>query len=155
RPFVTSTMNGQTRQKETVVQLQPNQYRTHTCGQLRETDAGSNVVLSGWVQTNRDMGGVIFIDLRDKHGVTQVVVNPELGATATLLEEAAKVRSEWVIRVEGPVRIRPEGTRNDKLPTGNVELAAAKVTVLNKAKTPPIEIRDDLKANDDIRLEFR
>ena len=137
------------------MQLQPNKYRTHTCGQLREADAGQNAVLSGWVQTNRDMGGVIFIDLRDKHGVTQIVVNPELGATPALLEEAAKLRSEWVIRVEGPVQIRPEGTRNEKLPTGNVEIAVAKLTVLNKAKTPPIEIRDDLKANDDIRLEYR
>ena len=134
------------------MQLQANKYRSHTCGQLRESDAGSTVSLSGWVQTNRDMGGVIFLDLRDKHGVTQIVFDPQDKA---LLEEASKLRGEWVVRVTGLVRIRPEGTRNDKLPTGTVEVAAATLTVLNKAKTPPIEIRDDLKANDDIRLEYR
>ncbi|HLX62847.1 MAG TPA: aspartate--tRNA ligase [Planctomycetota bacterium] len=134
------------------MQLQPNKYRTHTCGQLRHSDAGKNAVLSGWVQTNRDMGGVIFIDLRDKHGVTQVVFDPQDKA---LLEEAGKLRSEWVIRVEGLVRLRPEGTKNERLPTGMVEVAASKLTVLNKSKTPPIEIRDDLHCNDDIRLEFR
>lgn len=137
------------------MQLHPNKYRTHTCGQLRESDAGKTAVLSGWVQTNRDMGGVIFVDLRDKHGVTQVVFDPKSGATPALLEEASKLRGEWVVRVDGPVRIRPEGTMNDKLPTGKVEVVASTITVLNKAKTPPIEIRDDLKANDDIRLEFR
>ncbi len=134
------------------MQLQANKYRSHTCGQLRESDAGTTAVLSGWVQTNRDMGGVIFLDLRDKHGVTQIVFDPQNKA---LLEEAGKLRGEWVVRVDGLVRIRPEGTRNEKLPTGTVEVAAASLTILNKAKTPPIEIRDDLKANDDIRLEFR
>ena len=135
------------------MQLQANKYRSHTCGQLRESDAGSTAVLSGWVQTNRDMGGVIFLDLRDKHGVTQIVFDPK--RSGPLLEEAAKLRGEWVVRVKGTVHARPEGTRNDKLPTGTIEIAVAKLTILNKAKTPPIEIRDDLKANDDIRLEFR
>ena len=137
------------------MQLQANKYRTHTCGQLRAEDAGQIAVLSGWVQTNRDMGGVIFIDLRDKHGVTQVVFDPKSGASPELLAEAGKLRGEWVVRIDGPVRVRPDGTRNDRLPTGMVEVVAASITVLNKAKTPPIEIRDDLKANDDIRLEFR
>ena len=131
----------------------PNKYRTHTCGELRESDDGKTVLLSGWIHTNRDMGGVIFIDLRDKFGITQVVFNPE--RSATLLAEASKLRSEWVVCIEGIVRRRPEGTRNDKLGTGAIEIAVTALTVLNQAKTPPIEIRDDLAANDDIRLQYR
>lgn len=133
--------------------IQPNRYRTHTCGALRASDIGKTATLSGWVHTNRDLGGVIFIDLRDKHGVTQVVFDPQ--RSATLLAEAARLRGEWVVRVEGTVRERPEGTRNDKLDTGSVEIVATQLTVLNRAKTPPIEIRDDLTANEDIRLQYR
>ena len=132
--------------------LHANKYRTHTCGQLRESDVGQTVRLSGWVGTNRDMGGVIFIDLRDKYGITQVVFDPQLGA---LHGEAAKLRGEWVVSVEGTVRVRPEGTKNDKLATGAIEIYASDLKILNRAKTPPIEIRDDLTANDDIRLQYR
>jgi aspartyl-tRNA synthetase len=136
-----------------VPSLRPNKFRTHTCGELRAADIGKKVILSGWVQTNRDMGGVIFIDLRDKHGVTQLVLDPQRCPVPHA--EAGKLRSEWVVKVEGVVRARPEGTRNDKLPTGEVEVDATDLRVLNKAKTPPIEIRDDLQANDDIRLQYR
>ena len=99
------------------------------------------------------MGGVIFIDLRDKYGITQVIFDP--ARSGTLHDEAAKLRSEWVVQVEGVVRKRPEGTRNDKIPTGSVELVATSLKVLNKAKTPPFEIRDEITANDDIRLQYR
>jgi len=128
-------------------------FRTHTCGQLRESDVEKTVKLSGWVQTNRDMGGVIFVDVRDKYGVTQVVFDPQ--HSKALHEEAGKLRGEWVICVSGKVRTRPEGTRNDKLPTGAIEIEADDLKILNRAKTPPIEIRDDLTANDDIRLQYR
>jgi len=133
--------------------LQANKYRSHTCGELRESDVGKIVRISGWVQTNRDMGGIIFVDLRDKHGVTQVVFDPK--NSAELHVEAAKLRGEWVITVEGTVRKRPEGTLNDRLPTGAVELEATQLKVQNRAKTPPIEIKDELTANDDIRLQYR
>ena len=133
--------------------LRPNKFRTHTCGELRAADVGKTVILSGWVQTNRDMGGVIFIDLRDKHGLTQAVFDPQRCPAAHA--EAARLRGEWVVRVEGVVRPRPEGTRNEKLPTGEVEVDARELRVLNRAKTPPIEIRDDITAHDDIRLQYR
>jgi aspartyl-tRNA synthetase len=133
--------------------LTANKFRSHTCGELRESDAGKTVLLSGWVNTTRDMGGVIFIDLRDRDGITQIVFDPE--RSKNCYEEAGRLRGEWVIRVEGAVRKRPEGTRNDKLPTGAVEVDVSALTVLNKAKTPPIEIRDDLTANDEIRLQYR
>ncbi|MFH0938296.1 MAG: aspartate--tRNA ligase [Planctomycetota bacterium] len=133
--------------------LQPNQYRTHTCGDLRESDIGKKVSLSGWVRTNRDMGGVIFIDLRDKYGITQVVFDPQ--RSGALHDEAEKLRSEWVIRVEGTVSRRPNGMLNENIATGLIELDATALKVLNKAQTPPIEIRDDLTANDEVRLQYR
>ena len=131
----------------------PNKYRSHTCGELRESDAGKTVTLSGWVHISRDMGGVIFMDLRDRDGITQVVFKPE--RNAAVHAEASKLRGEWVVSVTGAVCIRPEGTKNDKLPTGAVEIDVTSLKVLNKAKTPPIEIRDDITANDDIRLQYR
>jgi aspartyl-tRNA synthetase len=134
--------------------LQPNQYRTHTCGDLRAEDIGKTVRLSGWVHTSRDMGGVIFVDLRDKYGITQAVFDPKRGGEA-LHAEAEKLRGEWVISVTGTVNRRPEGMRNSNLVTGEIEVDATELRILNRAKTPPIEIRDDLKANDDIRLQYR
>jgi len=137
------------------VTLRPNQYRSHTCGELRESHIGETVTLSGWVQTNRDMGGVIFMDLRDKHGVTQVVFDPKRSGSKELQEEAAKARSEWVLCIKGKVTKRPEGTVNDRLQTGKIEVEALELRVLNRAKTPPFEITDDVKTNDDVRLEYR
>jgi aspartyl-tRNA synthetase len=133
--------------------LRPNRYRTHTCGDLRPADAGKRVVLSGWVEANRDMGGVIFIDLRDRYGLTQVVFDPVRSGAAH--DEAAKLRGEFVIRVEGVVRLRPADRANPKLPTGEIEVDAHALEILNRAKTPPIEIRDDLTASDDVRLQYR
>ena len=134
-------------------QIRANRYRTHSCGELRAEHVGQKVVLSGWVDVNRDMGGVIFIDLRDRYGVTQVVFDPERSADSH--KAAGEVRSEWVVRVEGTVRKRPGETANTKLATGEVELDASSLEVLNKAKTPPFEIRDDVTANDELRLQYR
>ena len=101
-------------------------YRTHTCGALRASDIGKSVRLSGWVHRVRDHGGLLFIDLRDHYGLTQVVADPDSPA----FKNAEKVRSEWVIRVDGAVRARPEGTVNADLPTGEIELAATEIEVL-------------------------
>ncbi len=127
--------------------------RTHTCGQLRTSDIGSRVTLNGWVDTRRDLGGVIFIDLRDRYGITQIVFRPEKEPNA---HQAAKdLRSEYVISVTGIVETRPEGTVNPELATGEIDLLAMNLTVLNKADTPPFQIDDDTEANEDIRLKYR
>jgi aspartyl-tRNA synthetase len=127
--------------------------RTHTCGQLRASDIGKSVTLNGWVDTRRDLGGVIFIDLRDRYGITQVVFRPEKEANA---HQAAKdLRSEYVIAVTGIVEARPEGTANPELATGQIDVLAMNVTVLNKADTPPFQIDDDTEASEDIRLKYR
>src|SRR6185312_16280181 len=111
-------------------------YRSHTCGALRKGDVGSNVRLSGWVHRVRDHGGLLFIDLRDHYGVTQVVADPDSPA----FKAAETVRSEWVIRVDGKVRERPEGTLNPELPTGEVEVFAGEIEVLSAAKELPIPV---------------
>src|SRR5262245_57481600 len=109
-------------------------YRTHTCGQLREADAGSEARLSGWVHRRRDHGQLIFLDLRDRHGLTQVVVD---GADSPDAHAAAsKVRSEFVVSVSGRVERRLAGTENSKLPTGAIELLARELEILSESKTP-------------------
>jgi aspartyl-tRNA synthetase len=129
-------------------------YRTHTCGQLRVDDDGTNAKLAGWVHRRRDYGKLVFIDLRDRHGITQVVVDaadaPEAHA------EASRVRSEFVVAVEGVVAKRQPGTENAKLATGEVELQARRVTILNEAKTPPFYINDpDAPIEESLRLRYR
>ncbi len=109
-------------------------YRTHTCGALRGGDVGATVRLSGWVHRVRDHGGLLFIDLRDHYGLTQVVADPDSPA----FRAAETVRSEWVIRVDGKVRERPEGTLNPELPTGEVEVFASEIEVLSAAKELPV-----------------
>jgi aspartyl-tRNA synthetase len=126
-------------------------YRSHTCGQLRETHAGQSVRLSGWCHRIRDHGGVLFIDLRDHYGLTQVVVDPDSPAFAL----ANTLRSEWVIKVDGLVRIRPEGTHNADLPTGAVELYANEIEVLGAAAELPLPVFGDLEYPEDIRLTNR
>ncbi len=127
--------------------------RTHTCGELRESNIGEKVVLNGWVDTRRDLGGVIFIDLRDRYGITQIVFEPTYNAEA---HEAGKdLRSEFVVAVEGTVRKRPADTENPKIPTGFVDIMVDKLVVLNKAETPPFPIQDDTEVNEDIRLKYR
>ncbi len=130
--------------------------RTHMCGALRKTDAGRAVVLMGWVQRRRDHGGVVFIDLRDRGGLVQIVVNPETSPAAH--ERAGDVRSEYVLAVEGTVRPRPEGTVNPGMPTGEVEVAVTALHVLNEAKTPPFVLDDDAGAaevSESVRLKYR
>jgi len=127
--------------------------RTHTCGELRESNIGQNVVLNGWVATRRDLGGVIFIELRDRHGITQVVFEPSHNAEAH--ELAKKLRSEYVISVEGKVRKRPEGTENPALETGNIDVMVDKLIILNQSETPPFQIEDNIDVNEDLRLKYR
>ncbi|EJW12111.1 Aspartyl-tRNA synthetase [Rhodovulum sp. PH10] len=126
-------------------------YRTHTCGALRAADIGQIARLSGWCHRIRDHGGVLFIDLRDHYGLTQVVVDPDSPAFPT----AEKLRSEWVIRVDGKVRTRPEGTENPDLPTGQVELYASEIEVLGPAAELPMPVFGDQEYPEDIRLRYR
>lgn len=128
--------------------------RTHTCGELRETHSGQTVRLNGWVAQWRDLGGISFIDLRDRYGITQVVFHPETLDQATM-EMAAALRAETVIGVEGTVQKRPDGTINKKLPTGEIEVSVTKLVVLNRSKTPPFEIADETNASEDLRLKYR
>src|SRR5215510_10444944 len=115
-------------------------YRTHTCGQLRAADAGSPARLSGWVHRRRDHGQLIFLDVRDRHGITQVVIDKADAPEAH--EIASTVRSEFVVTAEGEVARRLEGTENPRLPTGEIELRATAVRILAEAKTPPFYIND-------------
>ena len=128
-------------------------YRTHTCGALRASDAGSQARLAGWVHRRRDYGKLIFLDLRDRHGITQVVVNADVPDAHAV---ANKVRSEFVLSVAGSVERRLEGTENAKLPTGEVELQATELTILSEAKTPPFYINDpDAPIDEALRLKYR
>ncbi len=127
--------------------------RTHTCGELREANLGESVVLNGWVAIRRDLGGVIFIELRDRFGITQVVFEPSYNSEAH--EIGKKLRSEFVISIEGKVRKRPEGTENSALPTGNIDVMVDLLIILNQAETPPFAIEDNIDAHEDLRLKYR
>ena len=127
--------------------------RTHTCNDLRESNIGDSVILNGWVDNRRDLGGVIFIDLRDRYGITQIVFEPSFNKDT---HELGKVlRSEYVISVEGTVRKRPHGTENSNLATGNVDVMINKLIILNEAKTPPFPIKDNIDVSEEIRLKYR
>jgi len=126
-------------------------YRSHTCGALRESHIGETVRLSGWVHRVRDHGGVLFIDLRDHYGLTQCVVDPDSPAFA----QAEKLRSEWVVRMDGKARRRPEGTDNDDLPTGKVEVYVSEIEVLGPAGELPLPVFGDQEYPEDIRLKYR
>ena len=126
-------------------------YRSHTCGALRKSDVGANVRLSGWVHRVRDHGGVLFIDLRDHYGLTQVVADPDSAA----FKAAELVRSEWVIRIDGKVRDRPAGTINTELPTGEIELYANEIEVLSAAKELPVPVFGEPEYPEDMRLQYR
>src|SRR6266850_779923 len=125
--------------------------RTHTCGALRAADVGKDVVLLGWVHRIRDLGGVTFIDVRDRAGVSQVVVREN----DALMAVAKRLRSEYVVGVSGVVQRRSEDTINPKLATGEVEVLARDIRVLNEAKTPPFQIADDAPVSEDVRLRYR
>lgn len=127
--------------------------RTHTCGELRESNIGENVVLNGWVAIRRDLGGVIFIELRDRYGMTQIVFEPS--HNQALHEQAKKLRNEFVISVEGKVRRRPEGTENPNVLTGNIDIVADNLIILNSSETPPFPIEDNIDAHEDLRLKYR
>jgi len=129
-------------------------YRTHTCGELRKEDVGKEIELSGWVNTRRDHGGVIFIDLRDRYGLTQIAFDTERSKKA--FNEATKLRSEFVIQVKGTVTARPGDMINKKLDTGEIEIDGQELTILNKSKTPPFELdKPDFEANENLRLKYR
>lgn len=128
-------------------------YRTHTCGELRKSDDGKSVVLSGWVKRRRDHGDLIFINLRDRYGETQLVVDPSNNKEAHI--SAENVRSEFVLRIEGVVRARPDGQANKEMETGGVEILVNKLEVLNHAKTTPFEIDSQIDAGEEIRLRYR
>jgi aspartyl-tRNA synthetase len=127
--------------------------RTHTCGQLRLDDAGKKVTLAGWAHSYRDHGNLVFIDLRDKFGLTQLVFNPVTHPQAHKL--AKNVRCEWVIAAKGLIQPRSEGMENPKLPTGQIELAVEQLEILNKSKTPPFEIDNADKTAEELRLASR
>jgi aspartyl-tRNA synthetase len=127
--------------------------RTHTCGDLRKENIGSKVTVAGWVSTRRDHGGLIFIDLRDRYGLTQVVFEPT--HNDKVFTEAETLRREFVIQATGIVRRRPEGMINPKLDTGEIEVLADEIETLNIADTPPIEIDDRKIASEDMRLKYR
>lgn len=128
-------------------------HKTISCGELRSSHVGQEVVLNGWVQRRRDHGGLIFVDLRDRSGLVQVVFNAEIDAEA--FAKAEELRSEYVIAVKGKVALRPEGTVNSALPTGTVEVYATVLEILNEAKTPPIYINDNLDVDETLRLKYR
>ena len=128
-------------------------HRTHTCGQLRHSDIGAHVKLSGWVATRRDHGGIIFIDLRDRYGITQIVFDPV--KSKSCFENASKLRREDTIVVSGQVSFRGEKLVNKRLETGDIEVFVDSLTVLTKSEVPPIEVDDGSIASDDLRLEYR
>ena len=127
---------------------------THSCGELRAENIGQTVTLTGWVRARRDFGGLIFIDLRDREGLTQIFFDPDLCAPE-VFAAAETVRPEWPILVEGEVRHRIEGQTNPNLATGEVEVLCTRVEVLNTSKTPPFQIEDHIETSEDLRLRYR
>jgi aspartyl-tRNA synthetase len=127
--------------------------RTHTCGELTKKDLQKEAVLCGWVHTRRDHGGKIFVDLRDRYGVTQAVFDPSHNKQAH--EAAQHIGREWVLQITGHVRLRPQGMTNEKIVTGEVEVLCDALEVLNQAETPPFEIDDRTLANEEMRLKYR
>ncbi len=129
--------------------------RTHTCGELTKKDVKKTVELCGWVQSRRDHGGLIFIDLRDRYGLTQLTFDPKISKEA--LAEADKLRNEWVIKVTGEVAPRPEAMINKKMPTGEIEVDCGIIEILSRSKTPPFELNEEKsgEANEALRLKYR
>ncbi|MCM3030025.1 MULTISPECIES: aspartate--tRNA ligase [unclassified Niallia] len=127
--------------------------RTYFCGEVTEKAIGEKVSLKGWVQKRRDLGGLIFIDLRDRTGIVQVVFNPEINKEA--IEIAEKVRNEFVLDIKGTVVARQEGTINENLQTGKIEIVVDEIIILNEAKTPPFAISDKTDVAEDVRLKYR
>ncbi len=127
--------------------------RTHTCGELSAKNADEKVVLNGWVNSRRDLGGLIFITVRDRYGITQVVFEP--AENSEVYETAKKLRSEYVVSVEGKVRLRPDGMVNPEMKTGEIEVVAERLIILNEAETPPFVISDKIDVSEELRLKYR
>ncbi len=127
--------------------------KSHSCGELRDKHVGHEVTLAGWVHRRRDHGGLIFIDLRDREGIAQVVFNPETSKTAHKI--ANELRNEYVAKITGKVEKRPSGTVNLKLPTGKIEVIASDIQILNTAKTPPFYINEDIEVDENLYLKYR
>lgn len=127
--------------------------RTHTCGQLNQEDLNREVVLCGWVGSRRDHGKIIFIDLRDRYGITQVVFLPK--PSTSTYEKAKKMKNEDVVKIKGVVNLRPKGTENPKIPTGLVEVLAEDIDILNESNDLPFDINGTVEAGEDIRLRYR
>ena len=126
-------------------------HRTWTCGELRIENLNESVVLAGWVQKARKMGGMIFVDLRDRYGITQLVFNQEINAG--LCDKAAKVGREWVIQIKGTVMER--SNKNKHIPTGDIEINVSELNILNASETPPFTIEEDTDGGDDLRMKYR
>jgi aspartyl-tRNA synthetase len=124
-------------------------------GTLRKEQAGQSVVLNGWIQKRRDFGELIFLDLRDRTGIAQIVVDKERGANDALVATAKELRSEFVVRIEGAVVERADAQKNPKMPTGDIEVVATNIVILNRADTPPFPIEDDTDAAEELRLQYR
>jgi len=127
--------------------------RTHTCGELRAAHAGQTVVLMGWVHRRRDHGAVIFIDLRDREGLTQAIFHEDIDSSVH--RRAEEVRNEYVIAVEGAVKQRSPETVNPNMPTGEIEVVASKIWILNESRTPPFPVEEEAGINEDVRLKYR
>ena len=127
--------------------------KTTNCGDLGEEQIGSQTTLAGWVSRRRDHGGIIFVDLRDRTGVVQVVFNPELAPEA--YQVADQLRAEWVLQVQGTVQRRPPGSENPAMATGTVEVIPHTATILNSSLTPPFYITDDVEVDESLRLRYR
>jgi aspartyl-tRNA synthetase len=126
-------------------------YRSNTCGELRIADAGKKVTLCGWLQKSRDLGGMTFIDLRDRYGITQLAFN--MDSNADLCLQARKLGREFVLQIKGLVKERE--SKNLSIPTGEIEIIVEELTILNDAKTPPFTIEDQTDGGDDLRMKYR
>ncbi|MCX5998413.1 MAG: OB-fold nucleic acid binding domain-containing protein [Chloroflexi bacterium] len=128
-------------------------FRTHHCGELNTRHIGEPVTVCGWVHRRRDHGGLIFIDLRDRDGVVQVVFDPKMDSQGH--ETAGRLRNEYVVQVGGRVARRPTGTENPTLPTGDVELIATSCVILNASRTPPFYVNEETDVDENLRLKYR
>ncbi len=128
-------------------------HRTHLCGEITKNDNTKKVTIMGWVQKRRDHGGVIFADIRDRSGIVQVVFNPDLDNNS--FAKADELRSEYVVALKGEVELRPKGNINPEISTGEIEIKCEELRILDKAKTPPMQIEDDIDTGEDVRLKYR
>lgn len=135
--------------------IRPPVIRTHHCGELSQKDLQKSVTLAGWVSKRRDHGGLIFLDLRDRYGITQIVFDPALQSSEAAHKLATEVRAEFVIQCKGTVRSRPEGMRNKRLPTGEIEVASLELKILSRSKTPPFEVKDGIEITENLRFKYR